>query len=199
MHRGRIVAATLVTRHNSRVLKRYRTSGTGDVALVTGTLAAPIVLGAGLMLVLTLADPLLGLAFPARPWLLALTVVAGLGLAVTGGAATTLVTRNAEQAAFTTMPGVALLLVALMGAPAVPADGWWPLLMLPGVGVGHLAELAATGAAATTCTLLAPAGCVLWPVVLGEPAPPPLQLGAPLHDVNPFAGPAAARGLIRTT
>lgn len=166
------VVATVVARRNSRVLKRFRTSGIGDAALLAGMLAPPVVIAVALVLLLVAANPLLGLPLPAQPLALVVALVAGLALAVTLGLATTLFTRNAEQAAFTTMPGILVLLVALVGAVFVGLVGgaWSLLALLPGVGVGHFASLAATGAGWTAdvpTLLLALAGCVAWPVALG--------------------------------
>jgi len=163
------VVTTLVSRRNALVLKRYRTSGTGDLALLTGTLAPPVVLAVVLIVVFLLVDPLFGLPPAAQPAGLVVALVAGLALAVSGGATTTLFTRNAEHAAFTTMPGLVALMVSITGAAFVgPADGPWSLLMLvPGAGVGHVVALAATGGTWTgTSTLLALSGCVLWPLAL---------------------------------
>lgn len=66
--------------------------------------------------------------------------VAGLALSLTAGAATTLFTRNPEQASITTLPGMMVLLVAPVAAvPVALLEGpyWQYLLLLPGVGVGH--------------------------------------------------------------
>jgi len=165
------VVATLVARRNSRVFKRFRTSGTGDVAIVAGMLAPPIVIAVGLVVLLAAANPLLGLPLPADPLALVVAVVAGLALALTAGGATTLFTRNPEQASITTLPGMTVLLIAPVAAvPVMLVEGsYWPfLLLLPGVGVGHFAAIAAGSMSAGVAPLLlALAGVVVWPVVFG--------------------------------
>jgi len=149
---------TLVSRRTQSVLKRLRTSGASDAAVLTGTLAPSALLMLLQAVVLIVAG---GGRLPGRPW--APIAAVGCGILVAGGYAVITAgwTAAPELAQLTTAP---LALTFVGGAfwaartPAPDVELW--MLALPGVPVTQLARLGWDEPGMTTADGLAAAAAL---------------------------------------
>jgi ABC-2 type transport system permease protein len=130
---------TLVSRRTQSVLKRLRTSGSSDAAVLTGILLPSALLMLLQTLVVVGAG---GGRLPGRIWapvaaMVAGTLVAGLFAVVTSGW-----TASPEVAQLTTAPLSLAFLGGAFWAARTPAAevGWW-MFVLPGVPVTQLTRL----------------------------------------------------------
>lgn len=132
----------LVVRRQQFVLKRLRTSGASDTAVVAGVLTPFVVLT---LLQTVLLFGIVAVAdgrAPAAPWLPAVAVGAGTVVAGLLAVATATITSAAELAQLTTAP-VALAFCGggLWVAATAPGDVTWAMLALPGGSVTQLTRL----------------------------------------------------------
>jgi ABC-2 type transport system permease protein len=168
---------TLVARRHSGVLKRLRTSGLPDPALVGSLLVPALVVAAGQLLLFVPFDLFIGVRAVPDPVALVLAVLAGTALALTAALATSGVTASPERAQITTLPLVFVLLAAAIGGAVVPI-GTWSLAVaaVPGGAVGMLVRSAFLGGAWDGGALGLPAvlpalvAAVVWPVVFAASA-----------------------------
>ena len=150
---------TLVARRAQSVLKRLRTSGASDAAVLTGTLAPAALLMLLQAVVLIAAS---GGRLPGRPW--APIAAVGCGILVASGYAviTAAWTAAPELAQLTTAPlGLTFVGGAFWAArtPAPEVTPW--MLALPGVPVTQLARLGWDEPGMTTTDGLAAAAALL--------------------------------------
>ncbi|GAA4713910.1 hypothetical protein GCM10023215_66240 [Pseudonocardia yuanmonensis] len=155
---------TLVARRQSRVLKRFRTSGISDTGLLVGTVGPAAVLALGQLVLFGLFDVVAGLPVPTAPLALPLAVVGGLALVSTAALATSIVTPTAERAQITTLPLFFVMVAAAVIIAVLPAGGWLDALaLLPGGALGALSRIA-YGAPWSPYVLVS---LVVWPVLFG--------------------------------
>ncbi|MFR9803812.1 ABC transporter permease [Pseudonocardia sp. RS010] len=155
---------TLVARRQSRVLKRFRTSGISDGGLLAGTIGPAAVLALAQMVLFALFDVVAGLEVPTAPLALPLAVVGGLALVTTAALATTIVTPSAERAQITTLPLFFVVVGSAVIIAVIPAGGWPDALaLLPGGALGALSRVA-YGAPWTPYLLVS---LVVWPLLFG--------------------------------
>ena len=150
---------TLVSRRSQSVLKRLRTSGASDAAVLTGTLVPSALLMVLQAAVLIAAG---GARLPGRPW--APIAAVGCGILVAGGYAviTAAWTAAPELAQLTTAPLALTLLGGAFWAARTPAPEVTPwMLALPGVPVIQLARLGWDEPGMTTTGGLAAAAALL--------------------------------------
>lgn len=150
---------TLVSRRAQAVLKRLRTSGASDAAVLTGVLLPSALLMLLQTVIVVLAG---GVRLPGRAWapiaaVLAGILVAGLLAVITSGW-----TAAPELAQLTTSPLALAFLGGAFWAARTPASEveWW-MLMLPGVPVTQLARLGWEEPGTTTAGGLASAAALL--------------------------------------
>jgi ABC-2 type transport system permease protein len=155
---------TLVARRQSRVLKRFRTSGISDGGLLLGTVGPAAVLALGQLVLFALFDVVAGIPAPIVPLALPLAVLGGLALVTTAALATAIVTPSAERAQITTLPLFFVVVASAVIIAVLPADGWSDALaLLPGGAVGALSRIA-YGAPWSPYVLVS---LVAWPVLFG--------------------------------
>lgn len=155
---------TLVARRQSRVLKRFRTSGISDAGLLVGTIGPAAVLALGQLVLFALFDVVAGLPAPTAPLALPLAVVGGLALVATAALATSIVTPTAERAQITTLPLFFVMVAAAVIIAVLPAGGWLDALaLLPGGALGALSRIA-YGA---PWSPYVPLSLVAWPLLFG--------------------------------
>ncbi|RGC65066.1 ABC-2 family transporter protein [Micromonospora sp. MW-13] len=113
---------TLTARRHTLALKRLRTTALPGFGIVAGLLTPPLVVGAFQVVVVLAGLVLLGSPPPQSPFLVAVSALLGILIAVLAGMVTSAFTATPEKAQWTMLP----LFVATMGAVAV----------LPSVGDG---------------------------------------------------------------
>lgn len=168
------ITQTVVSRRQSRVLKRMRTSSLSDAGVLLAT-TGPALATAGVHLVLyAVINTVLGAPFPADVLPLVLAVVGGLAVCVTAAFATTIVTPSPERAQITTLPLFFVMFGAAIVMPLLPVDSWWQAVVLvPGAPVGLLTQLTYAGGAWAPGLLGLPVvvpalvSLVVWPVLFG--------------------------------
>lgn len=142
------VTATVTARRHTTVLKRLRTTGAPDRAVLGGFVAPALGFALAQLIALAFIDGVSGAPAPADPLALLLAALLGAALCVTAGLATTVITSSSERAQLTTMP---LAFVMMGGAVALPllGSGALPqaLTAIPGAGLGELCRLGFAGAA----------------------------------------------------
>ena len=132
----------LAARRRQFVLKRLRTSGLPDAAVLAGVLA-PLFL-----VTLAQAVVLVGIMTaaghrPPQPWPLAVAALAGAGPGCVLAVATATVTSGPEVAQLTTTPIALAFFGGGMWVAMTPAaDVSWAMLAVPGVPVAHIARAA---------------------------------------------------------
>lgn len=162
----------VVNRRQHLVLKRMRTSGISDRALLAALVAPGVLTAVGQLVVLAVVDGLAGAPVPSDPLALVLAVLLGLGLCVAAALATTVVTPTAERSQVTTMPLVFVLMggaiaLALLG----PTTLGQALVAIPGAAIGQLSGLAFAGQAWSSSVAGLPAllpallALLVWPAV----------------------------------
>ena len=130
---------TLVSRRAQAVLKRLRTSGASDAAVLTGMLLPSALLTLLQTVIVVLAG---GGPLPGRAWAPIAAVLAGLLVAGLFAVATSGWTAAPELAQLTTSPlALAFLGGAFWAARTPAAEVQWWMLALPGVPVTQLARL----------------------------------------------------------
>ncbi|GAA2870043.1 hypothetical protein GCM10010472_29230 [Pseudonocardia halophobica] len=155
---------TLVARRQSRVLKRFRTSGISDGGLLVGTVGPAAVLALAQLILFGVFDVVAGLPAPSAPLALLLAVLGGLALVTTAALATAIVTPSAERAQITTLPLFFVVVGSAVIIAVIPAGGWPDILaLLPGGAIGALSRVA-YGAPWTPYALVS---LVAWPVLFG--------------------------------
>jgi ABC-2 type transport system permease protein len=168
------ITQTVVSRRQSRVLKRMRTSSLSDAGVLLATTGPALTIAAVHLVLYAVINTLLGAPFPADALPLVLAVVGGLAVCVTAAFATTIVTPSPERAQITTLPLFFVMFGAAIALPIFPADSWWQALVLvPGAPVGQLTQLAYVGGTWSPGLLGLPAAVpalvslVVWPVLFG--------------------------------
>jgi ABC-2 type transport system permease protein len=166
------ITTAVVSRRQTRVLKRLRTSGLSDLGVllaVTGPGVAIALLHLVLYLVI---DVLLGMPLALDPVPLLLAVIGGFALCVTAGFATANVTPTPERAQITTLPLFFVMFAAAFALPLVPAGSpFQAVVLVPGAPLGQLTQLAFAGGTWAPGLLGLPAvlpgvlSLVLWTVV----------------------------------
>jgi len=151
---------TLVSRRTQAVLKRLRTSGASDAAVLTGILLPSALLMVLQTVIVVLAG---GGRLPGHAWAPAVAVVAGIVVAGLFAVVTSGWTASPELAQLTTSPlALAFLGGAFWAARTPAAEVEWWMFALPGASVTQLARLGwdepgmttADGLAATAVLLI---------------------------------------------
>lgn len=168
------ITQTVVSRRQSRVLKRMRTSSLSDAGVLVATTGPALAIAAVHLVLYTVINALLGAPFPVDAVPLVLAVVGGLAVCVTAAFATTIVTPSPERAQITTLPLFFVMFGAAIAMPLFPVDSWGQVVVLvPGAPVGLLTQLAYAGGAwapgplGLPVVLPAIVSLVVWPVLLG--------------------------------
>lgn len=166
--------SAVVARRHTLVLKRLRTSDTPDAALLAGTVAPPVGIALGQLVVLGLVDVTVGAPVPADPALLVLAAVLGLAMYLAAALATTPMSTSPERAQLTTLP---LAFLAMASGAVLPVLGSGTLAQaltaLPGAGIGRLTALAfdggpwEAGPGGLPAALPALLSLLVWTAVLG--------------------------------
>lgn len=166
------ITQTVVSRRQSRVLKRMRTSSLTDTGVLVATTGPAVATAAVHLVLYAVINTVLGAPFPADVVPLVLAILGGLALCVTAGFATTIVTPSPERAQITTLPLFFVMMGAAIAVPILPLDSWWQALVLvPGAPLGLLTQLAFTGGTWAPGLLGLPAALpglvslIVWPVV----------------------------------
>lgn len=114
---------TYVSRREELVLKRLRTGECSDLEILVGIALPALLLGVGLLLVMTVGAVVgMGQPLPVNPMLLLLATAGGWLLFTELALVTTTFTRNTEAAQITSLP---IVLLCMFGA------GFTPLTFLP--------------------------------------------------------------------
>jgi ABC-2 type transport system permease protein len=166
---------TLVARRHSGVLKRMRTSSLTDRGLLVATLTPSVAIGIGQLLIFAVFDAVTGTPAPVDPLPLVLALLGGLAFAVTAALATAVVTPSPERAQITTLPLTFLLLGGAVATAAIPLSvpPLQLLALVPGAGIGQLAQMAMVGGAwsaglgGVPMVVLPVLGLIGWSVALG--------------------------------
>jgi ABC-2 type transport system permease protein len=155
---------TLVARRQSRVLKRFRTSGISDGGLLVGTVGPAAVLALGQLVLFAVFDVVAGLPAPTAPLAMVVALVGGLALLTTAALATAIVTPTAERAQITTLPLFFLIVASAVIIAVLPGGRWVDMLaLLPGGAIGALSRIAYGGAWSPYVLV----SLVAWPVLFG--------------------------------
>ncbi len=150
---------TMVARRHGLVLKRLRTSGISQPALLLGTIAPALVCGAGQLVILAVVDAIAGAPAPADPLSLAVAALLGLALCTAAAIATTVLTPSPERAQITTMPLAFVLLGGAIALTQINSEALrQSLVAIPGTAIAQLSRLAFAGGAMGSSVGGLPAG-----------------------------------------
>jgi ABC-2 type transport system permease protein len=140
------ITQAVVSRRQTRVLKRMRTSGLSDLGVLLAVTGPGVAIAVLHLVLYLLIDVLLGMPLALDPVPVLLAVIGGFALCVAAGFATANVTPTPERAQITTLPLFFVMFAAAFALPQVPVDSpWQAAVLVPGAPLGQLTQLAFTG------------------------------------------------------